>query len=75
MGQPGTVESGGKGIIGVQGLQPNQGIGNHSDGVGSHEWDVIWGAPQGQGVVGQCCEAQCVVWGAGLTLMVSGTQL
>lgn len=75
MGQPSTVEPCGKGVIGMQGLQPNQGVGNHSDGIGGHEWDVIRGAPQGQGIVGQCCEAQCVMGWASLTFMVSGTQL
>lgn len=72
MGQPSTVEPRGKGVIGVQCLQPYQGVGDHSDGIGCHEWDVIRGASQGQRIVRQCSEAQCVMWGTGLTLMVSG---
>ena len=75
MGQPSTVEPCGKGVIGVQCLQPHQGVGDHSDGVGGHEWNVIRGAPQGQRVVRQRGEAQGVVGGTCLTLMVCGTQL
>lgn len=75
MRQPSTVEPRSEGVIGVQRLKPYEGVGNHGDGVGGHEWDVVRGAPQGQRVVGQRSEAQGVMGGTSLTLVVSGAQL
>lgn len=56
--QAGGVESSCEGVVRVEVGHAHQGVGNHGDGVGRHERDVVWGAPQCQRVVRQRGQAQ-----------------
>ena len=60
MGQAGGVEPGREGVVGVHVGHAHQRVGDHGDGVGRHERDVVGGAAQRQRVVGQRGQAQRV---------------
>lgn len=69
--QTGGVETGCESVVGVQVGHAHQGIGDHGDGVGGHEGNVVRRAPQSERVVGQRGQAQCpLVAVPRLTLMV-----
>jgi len=68
--EPRAVEAGGESVVGVQGLQPHQRVGDHGDGVGGHERDVVRRAAQGEGVVGQSGQAQGIMRWHSLALVV-----
>lgn len=34
-------------VEGVEGLHAADGAGDHGDGIGCHQWHVLWGPPQG----------------------------
>lgn len=57
--QAGGVEAGCEGVVGVQVGHAHQGIWDHGDGVGGHEGNVVWRAPQSERVVGQRGQAKC----------------
>ena len=54
----------------MQRLHPRQRVGNHSDGIWCHKWDVIGGPAQREGVVWRAGEPQRVVSLQGLTLVI-----
>lgn len=54
----------------MQRLHASQGVGDHGDGAGRHEGDVVGRPPQSEGVVGRAGEAQRVVRLHGLALVV-----
>lgn len=42
---------GGVGVERVEGLHAADGAGDHGDGIGCHQWNILWCPPQGQRVV------------------------
>lgn len=54
----------------MQGLHASQCVGDHGDGAGRHQGDVVRRTAQGEGVVGRAGEAQRVVGLQRLTLVV-----
>lgn len=54
----------------MQGLHASQCVGDHSDGAGRHQGDVVRRPAQGEGVVRRTSEAQCVVGLQRLALVV-----
>lgn len=70
MGQVGAVLAAAKRVEVVQRLHASQGVGDHGDGAGRHQGDVVGRAAQGQRVVGGAGESQRVVTLQGLALVV-----
>lgn len=61
MGQVGTVLAAAESVEVVQRLHASQRVGDHRDGAGRHQGDVVWRPAQGERVVGWTREAQRVV--------------
>lgn len=70
VGEVGTVLAATKGVEVVQRLHASQRVGDHGDGAGRHEGDVVGRPAQGEGVVGRAGEAQRVVGLQRLALVV-----
>lgn len=70
VGQVGTVLAAAESVEVVQRLHASQGVGDHGDGAGSHQGDVVRRAAQGEGIVGGTGEPQRVVALQGLALVV-----
>lgn len=70
VGQVGAVLAATKSIEIVQRLHPGQRVGDHGDGAGRHQWDVVGRPAQSEGVVGGAREAQRVVRLQRLALVV-----
>lgn len=51
-GCSGGRRDGGIRVERVEGLHAADGAGDHSNGIGCHQWHILWCPPQGQCVVG-----------------------
>lgn len=54
----------------MQGLHASQCVGDHGDGAGRHQGDVVRRPTEGEGVVGRAGQAQRIVGLQRLTLVV-----